>query len=76
MEWDPLSGDVSFWLGTGGDAAITGDWNGDGKDKIGVFRNGPWYLDYNGNMEWDPLSGDVSFWLGTGGDKPVSGRWS
>ena len=45
-------------------------------DKIGVFRNGPWYLDYNGNRVWDPLSGDVSFWFGTSGDVPVAGEWN
>ena len=46
-----------------------------GPSKIGVFRNGPWYLDYNGNRVWDPASGDVSFWFGTSGDLPVSGDW-
>ena len=45
-------------------------------DQIGVFRNGPWYLDYNGNRVWDPASGDVSFWFGTTGDKPVAGDWN
>ena len=45
-------------------------------DQIGVFRNGPWYLDYNGNRVWDPESGDVSFWLGTSGDIPVAGDWN
>ena len=45
-------------------------------DKIGVFRNGPWYLDYNGNRVWDPESGDLSFWLGTNGDMPVAGDWN
>ena len=74
--WDPESGDLSFWLGTGGDIPIAGDWNGDGIDEIGVFRNGPWYLDYNGNRVWDPESGDISFWLGTTGDIPVAGDWN
>ena len=45
-------------------------------DAIGVFRNGPWYLDYNGNRVWDPASGDVSFWFGTSGDMPVAGDWN
>ena len=45
-------------------------------DKIGVFRNGPWYLDYNGNRVWDPASGDVSFWFGTSGDLPLAGDWN
>ena len=45
-------------------------------DNIGVFRNGPWYLDYNGNRAWDPASGDVSFWFGTSGDLPIAGDWN
>jgi len=47
-----------------------------GPSKIGVFRNGPWYLDFNGNRVWDPASGDVSFWFGTSGDLPISGDWT
>ncbi|MEZ5584614.1 MAG: hypothetical protein R3F37_19240 [Candidatus Competibacteraceae bacterium] len=25
------------------------DWNGSGADKVGTFRNGTWFLDFNGN---------------------------
>ncbi len=75
-EWDPDSGDVAFWFGTGGDLPFAGDWSGDDVDEIGVFRNGPWYIDYNGNREWDPDSGDVSFWFGTSGDLPIAGDWN
>ncbi len=45
-------------------------------DQIGAFRNGPWYLDYNGNKVWDPDSGDVSFWFGTDGDVTITGDWN
>ena len=45
-----------------------------GADKIGVLRNGAWYLDYNGNRVWD--SGDVSGGFGTSGDLPVAGDWN
>ena len=75
-EWDPDSGDVSFWFGTGGDLPFAGDWSGDDVDEIGVFRNGPWYIDHNGNRQWDPDSGDVSFWFGTSGDFPIAGDWN
>jgi hypothetical protein len=27
------------------DIPVTGDWNGNGVTKIGIFRNGLWYLD-------------------------------
>jgi len=75
-EWDPDSGDVSFWFGTGGDLPFAGDWSGDDVDEIGVFRNGPWYIDHNGNRQWDPDSGDLSFWFGTSGDFPIAGDWN
>ncbi len=42
-------------------------------DQIGVFRNGPIYLDYNGNLVWD--EGDKFEWFGTTGDLPVAGDW-
>lgn len=41
--------DHVFRYGGEGDRAITGDWNGDGITEIGVYRNGEWYLDRNGN---------------------------
>jgi len=37
---------------------VTGDWNGTGTTKIGVFSNGTWYLDMNGNGVWDGPSVD------------------
>jgi hypothetical protein len=65
------------YLGTTGDQyPVTGDWNSDGKDEVGVFRNGVWYLDYSGNGLWD--SPDVSHiqYLGTTGDQyPCTGKW-
>ncbi len=36
-----------------GDIAVTGDWNGDGRTKVGIYRNGFWILDYNGNGIYD-----------------------
>jgi len=65
---------VLSFFGTSDDQPVVGDWNGDGKDEIGVLRNGAWYLDDSGNGAWD--LGDVSFWFGTSGDKPVAGYWS
>ncbi len=49
--------DHVFEYGHEGDYAVTGDWNGDGVAKIGVYRGGKWYLDVNGNGQWD--KGDV-----------------
>jgi hypothetical protein len=58
------------------DIPITGDWNGDGKTNIGVFRKGAWYLDFNGNNNWD--KGDIAIPAGSFGapdDIPIVGLW-
>ena len=53
---------------------IVGDWNGDGKDDVGVYRRGHFFLDLNGNGRWD----DEDLWarLGAELDYPVSGDWN
>ena len=58
-----------------GDIPVVGDWNGDGKTKIGVFRSGNWYLDSNGNNSWDAGS-DAAYVFGMAGDIPVVGDWN
>jgi hypothetical protein len=53
-----------------------GDWTGDGKVKPGVFFNGFWYLDYNGNGLFEGIAaGDRIYAFGQAGDIPVVGRW-
>ncbi len=52
---------------------ISGDFNGDGTVDVGVFVDGNWYLDVNGNGQWD--HGDLFAKLGRRGDKPVTGDW-
>jgi hypothetical protein len=58
-----------------GDIPITGDWNGDGKTKVGVYRslNGTFILgDENGNILFVRNLG-----VGTqAGDVPVVGDWN
>lgn len=63
--------DHVFHYGTPGDRPITGDWNGDGTDSIGVFREGNWFLDVNGNGRWD--RGDRAIRFGQTNDLPVVG---
>ena len=64
-------------FGQAGDLPAAGDWNGDGKAKVGVFRNGTWFLDYNGNGQWDGC--DIGrCYFGSfvqAGDLPVAGKW-
>ena len=45
-------------------------------DKAGVFRNGVWVLDFNGNGVWDGLGTDRAVILGTAGDVAVVGDWN
>lgn len=53
-----------------GDIPVVGDWTGSGVERVGVFREGTWYLD---------ITGDGSFtgraYLGQAGDIPLTGHW-
>ena len=52
---------------------IAGDFNGDGIAEIGVFIDGEWFVDVNGNGRWD--NGDLWAKLGHEADQPVVGDW-
>jgi photosystem II stability/assembly factor-like uncharacterized protein len=80
-QWDIDLFDITFKFGMEGDLPVTGDWNGDGKTKIGVFRpnNGKWYLDLNGNGKWDGCGDglpDGCYTFGAKGDLPIVGDWN
>ncbi|MCC7086245.1 MAG: fibrinogen-binding protein, partial [Pirellulales bacterium] len=53
--------------------ALAGDFNGDGVMELGLYINGQWFIDFNGNGKWD--AGDLWAKLGTRDDKPVVGDW-
>ena len=63
--------DLALNYGIGGDYPITGDWNGDGIDTIGVYRQGVFYL-RNSNTAGNA---DLTFAFGSSGDQPVAGDW-
>lgn len=68
--------DACFTYGQSGDIPVVGRWNStspDLKHQIGVFRNGTWILDANGNRTQD--AGDTTFGFGQAGDQPVVGDW-
>lgn len=62
-----------YSFGQTGDLPIAGDWDGSGKRKIGIFRNGTWIIDSNGNGQID--ASDRTFTFGQAGDIPVVGDW-
>jgi hypothetical protein len=78
-QWDGTSGGDRF-IGLGGvagDVPVVGDWNGDGWTDVGIFRNGIFALDFNGNGQWDgENAGDRYFVWGQAGDTPVVGDWN
>jgi len=66
--------------GLSGDVPVTGDWNGDGHTKAGIYRpsTGTWLLDFNGNGVFDGTAGGdrVYQFGGVTGDVPVVGDWN
>jgi hypothetical protein len=73
----PAFEDIFESFGLPGDRPVIGDWTGDGRIRVGVFRNGEWYLDLNGNRKWDGVAGgDGIFQFGLPGDIPIAGDWT
>ncbi|MBP85148.1 MAG: hypothetical protein CMJ64_00260 [Planctomycetaceae bacterium] len=63
--------DHVFRFGAGKDVPVTGDWNGDGIRSIGIFRDGSWQLDLDGDGRWSRHDAIIQF--GQPGDIPVVG---
>jgi hypothetical protein len=82
FQWDGTGAgaDIVAGFGQAGDVPVVGRWNNvqffqaDYQEKIGVFRNGVWLIDYNGNFLWD--SPDKTANIGQSGDIPVVGSWN
>ena len=60
-------------FGMAGGIPFAGDFNGDGLAEIGIFWQGQWFIDLNGNGLWD----DEDLWakLGNNADLPITGDW-
>jgi parallel beta-helix repeat protein len=63
------------FIGGSGNTTITGDWNGDGKEDIGISNGVIWYLDFNGNGVWN-AGIDKVYNFGSAGWTPVTGDWN
>jgi len=78
--WDGTPTDTMYIFGNGlvNAVPITGDWTGNGITRIGIFADGTWYLDLNGNGVWDGTPTDALHYFGAGlaGIVPVSGDWT
>jgi hypothetical protein len=71
--WHVASYVASTIYGEATDLPIVGDWTGTGMKRIGIFRNGTWILDIDGDGVIDSSDKTVSF--GQAGDIPVVGDW-
>lgn len=66
--------DHVFLYGAPGDEPVTGDWNGDGIRAIGVYRDGEWTIDLDGDGRLGDTDGHYTF--GQAGDLPVIGDFN
>jgi hypothetical protein len=64
--------DYSTNFGLPSDYPIVGDWDGNGTDTIGVYRNGVFYLSNSNTLS----TADIVFAFGAPGDQPVAGDWN
>jgi hypothetical protein len=79
--WDDTPTDrliPAFGAGLAGAVPVTGKWTGSGATKIGVFANGAWYIDLNGDGAWSGTPTDALYYFGAGltGAVPVTGDWT
>ncbi len=63
--------DREFFYGTANDIPVAGDWNGDGVDTIGIYRNGTFFLRNSNTSGF----ADLQFPFGAPGDIPIVGDW-
>ncbi len=64
----------TFSLGQSGDTPVAGDWDGDGKDSVGVYRdaNSTWFLSntFTGTVDFTPVV------FGNIDTRPIAGDWN
>jgi PKD repeat protein len=66
--------DKEYQFGAPNFIPILSDWNGDGRAKIGVYKDGAWYLDYLGEGTW--TTNTKAYGFGASGYTPVISDWN
>ncbi len=66
--------DFFFDFGNPGDIPVSGDWNGDGIDTVGLRRPSDGFV-YLRNTNTTGIA-DISYFFGDAGDLPVAGDWN
>jgi len=72
--WDPLLGKVSFYYGNPGDLPFVGDWDCDGVETPGLYRQSDGYV-YVRNTNSQGVA-DIAFFFGNPGDVPLAGDFN
>jgi hypothetical protein len=64
---------ISFLFGNPGDKPVAGDWDGDGKDEVGLHRESSGFFYWRNTLTFGNADGQIFF--GDPGDRFVSGDW-
>jgi hypothetical protein len=64
--------DTYIIFGNPGDYPLAGDWNGDGTNSVGIYRNGVFYLRNTNSTGF----ADIVVPFGSAGDQPIAGDWN
>ncbi len=71
------TGDRLFAFGgQPGAIAVVGDWNGDGRSKVGYYINGFWVIDYNGDGVFNSADKFYAFGSSDPNYIPIVGDWN
>ena len=65
--------EYSFMFGNPGDSPVAGDWDGDGVDEIGLYRETTGFLYYRNTLTTGVAHGEMFF--GNPGDWFIAGDW-
>ena len=71
-------GDTVAFMGAAGDLPVTGKWNADANDKLGLRRTSGiarFFLDVNGSNSFQ-IPPDQIVFMGSANDVPLVGNWS